>query len=120
MPNYKEVSGTGQIWRRCHQATIYNQEGREKAIVFEEQDVAQIGDRKVSTRVGEVVAKFDPNGYLPLYDPETGDSLGKTITHKEIYTALYSLYLRTAQDRDLGRIREYTPGDMMNAPTGGE
>jgi hypothetical protein len=52
-----------------------------------------------------LVGAFDPvAGLFPLVNPETGEPLGQTMTHAQLYVALHSLYMHLAQERDAAQV----------------
>lgn len=103
MTNYNESQITGSKWTRCNTVHINNQYGTTPTIIFGEEEVVDIGEtypviRKTSS---EVHASFDAqNGVIPLRNPTTNELTGESISHIELYTILYSLYIDKALLRD--------------------
>lgn len=118
MADYKESSISGTSWVRCKTVTITNpiagttqQDARPghmgeiiavvPTVYFQEEKVLQIGTDKILTDSGYCSKEFDAvNGSIPLRNPSTGDLLGTSVSHSELYVILYSLYLQTAMERD--------------------
>lgn len=109
MPNYKEETVAGNKWRRCRQIVIDNTLGNTPRLVFQEQDVIDLGGGEyVSKDVFSVPAmgffplatQFDQNTSIQIYNPLTGQPTGQTMTHGEIYAILYSAYMDAALRRD--------------------
>lgn len=103
MTDYNESTVAGSKWTRCKAIHITNEYGRLPHIIFGEEELLDVGDTDpIHKSVGsEIHANFDPvNGNIPLLDPTTNQPLGTSITHIELYTILYSLYMQKAQERD--------------------
>ena len=101
MANYLEQTGTGTAWRRAKQVIINNPyNSSEKRIIFQEEDVALIGESVFTNSAGILMCNFEPDALIPLLDPETGQPTGNTMPQKLVYQALYSLYVKTAKERD--------------------
>lgn len=100
MTNYKESSTTGTKWRRCETVTIRNTLNTVPCILFVEEDVAQIANTVMHNHVGVLVKEFSPTNTIQLLDPSSGEPTGDTLSHGELYTILYSLYIQTARERD--------------------
>lgn len=103
MANYQETTLAGTAYTRASEVYIINREDA-KSIMFQEQRVVTLDDGEVIRRsAGQVVSPFTPENAgtaIPLLNPETGESLGASMTYEELYVALYSLYLKLAQERD--------------------
>jgi hypothetical protein len=101
MPNYRETPVSATKWRRSHQVTISNplDHPEESSITFHEQDVIVEGTDVIFTNAGGVSANFSPVGSFNLLNPVDNSVIG-TMTHQELYIALYSLYMQTATARD--------------------
>lgn len=100
MANYKESDVTGVVWQRCHTVQISNQLGQDKTIFFQEEKVYNLdGDdmKKYVDGCGKIFVKGES---FPILDPDSGSETGKSMTHDELYQALYSLYVQTAKERD--------------------
>lgn len=102
--NYKEAELVGTAWTRCHTVHIINKYKQNPTVIFGEEQVVELGSSTppiITNKGSEILAEFDPvNGSIPLVNPETGESLGTSISHVELYTILYSLYIQKALDRD--------------------
>ena len=100
--NYKETNITGTSWVRCNNVTITNPlNGEVPTAFFQEEKVVCIDDANTIVPEGFCCKVFDPSsGVIPLLNPVTGASLGPNVTHAELYTILYSLYVQTAMERD--------------------
>ena len=112
MANYKEELLTGQSWVRCKDIIISNPlEGTELNVVtaqaltpevyFKEEKVVMLEGKKVVLGSSSCTAAFNPiSGSIPLLNPQTGEPLGTSVSHAELYTILFSLYIQTALERD--------------------
>jgi len=102
MPNYKESNISGVEWQRCHTVTIQNQLESPKKIDFQEEQVIDISGKIYHEWVAGCSAVFDATASFNILDPETNLETGQTMTHEDLYIALYSLYMQTANQRDQG------------------
>jgi hypothetical protein len=99
--DYRQTTGSAQSWRRARQVQILNQRGVTPSISFSEEDVVSFSGMEVLTPVLSVVrGTFDPNGAIPLVNPDTGELTGASATQAELYVIVYSLYLQLARQRD--------------------
>jgi len=100
MPNYKESDISGVSWQRCHTVTIQNQLELQKKIDFQEEQVIEIGGSVYHQWVAGCSKDYDATTSFPILDLTTGAETGQTMTHQDLYVALYSLYMQTAKERD--------------------
>lgn len=110
MANYKETNLAGVSWVRCKNITITNpiagavESGSLKPLIptayFKEEKVISIDGIQNTIDVGICYKSFNPTDVINLRNPETGELIGTTATHEELYVLLYSLYLQTAEERD--------------------
>lgn len=104
MSNYQQTEGQSTKWRRCDRVEITNPLGGNPVIVFHEQDVVRIGNSTPFTSrvtgIPQPFAAFDMSGVINLYNPETLQPTGETISHVQLYTILFSAYLESALQRD--------------------
>ena len=119
--NYKETGLSGTSWVRCNSLTIRNPivgttemksnpvtrileiVPANPTISFQEEKVISIDGTQSIIPIPNITcsAEFDAvNGSIQLRNPETGDLLGTSVSHQELYVILYSLYLQTALARD--------------------
>jgi len=98
--NYKEETLSTTKWRRCHEVHIYNPTEGKRTIRFDEQDVVSAPDGAIAKYMGMITADYNAAESFPLLNPSTGAATGATMTHEQLYTALYSLYMKTATTRD--------------------
>lgn len=104
MPNYNESNISGTKWRRARSVVIDNTYGRPPIIAFSEEDIVSFDNSTMAQgmppEVPPLRVLFNPSSIIDLIDPDTGNPLGTTITHMELYTALNSLYRQLAATRD--------------------
>lgn len=100
MPNYKESDVSGVAWQRCHTVTIENQLELPKKVNFQEEQVIDISGKIYHEWVSGCSKDYSATASFPILDPLTGNETGQTMTHEELYVALYSLYMQTASERD--------------------
>lgn len=98
---YQEQTATGTTWVRCKSLTIDNSLTSAPTANFQETRVTEVNGKFSEQYVSGLVKAFDPvNGVIPLRNPETGELIGTTATHADLYVILYSLYMQTALARD--------------------
>lgn len=107
MADYRASSLTAATkWQRSNVITINNPlPGRgNPTIAFQEQEVVAVDGEVIAVlpKGGPMglIREFDPEGSFPLLNPETGESLGVSMSHVELRVALYSLYIQSATARD--------------------
>jgi hypothetical protein len=88
MSNYNESNINGTKWSRCSTVTIVNPVEGVPHIIFGEQDVILVDGVTIPISTNKQCrATFDQaNGTIPLVNPETGVSLGTSVSHAELYT----------------------------------
>jgi hypothetical protein len=100
MPDYKQSALTGTAWQRCKTVVINNPLVGPKGVYFEEERVISLDGQDLRQPVGGCSKTFDAGGSFPLLDPGTNLPVGVSMSHAELYVALYSLYMQTATERD--------------------
>lgn len=100
MVNYKESNLSGTEWQRCNVVVVTNPLNGVPKISFEEEKVLSIGTNTIKQNIGGCSKVFNPTDTFPLLNPTTNEPTGATMTHNELYVALYSLYMQTAEERD--------------------
>lgn len=105
MPEYRENTKTIQErhWRRAQKVVIETPTSRGtrwKAFRFVEEDVVEKDGAVVATPSGEVVVELVPATSFALLNPADGQPTGQTMTHGQLFAALYSLYRAAATERD--------------------
>lgn len=104
MPNYQESQVDGIKWRRCERIEIQNPSAPDvPRIFFHEQDVISVDGQTM--RVGQsmpssVFVEYNPTATIDIYDPETLEPTGETVTHAQLYALLFSAYMTNAVARD--------------------
>lgn len=100
MPNYKESSITGATWQRAYQVIVNNKFGTTPSVIFNEEEIIDIGNGTMSKHIGHIAEMFtDPNVEFNLINPLDGSVIGTT-TYQNIYIILSSLYQHLADKRD--------------------
>lgn len=103
MSNYRQSSVIGEKWVRCNRVTIVNNYMQTPRAIFSEETIVTLDDASY-TKVGtnrDLTADFNSeNGTIPLINPDTGEYTNTSISHAELYTILYSLYIQQALLRD--------------------
>lgn len=102
MAEYKERQITATAHQRVRAVTILLKRQAAPRVVFQEEEVQVFADQRVIERdVSYCEADLNPaGGTIALRNPNTGALTGGTITHAQLYAAIYSLYLEVAQARD--------------------
>lgn len=108
--NYKQSAVSGVSWVRCKAVTVTNPldpvvdpilgTSRGPTAYFQEEKVVNVDGSNILTDVGSCQKEFQIEAEIPLLDPNTGLPTGKSVTHGELYTILFSLYMQTAVERD--------------------
>ena len=110
MTNYIESEVPGSKWTRCNKVTIANPFKDQGFAIFSEESVVPYEDATGLNYIKEPVRStltlgFSEDAQITMYDPETGEPLPASITHKEVYQIIYSMYRNAAQLRDLGFVQ---------------
>lgn len=100
MSKYAAQDIIGSKFQRARYVQIENVLGAVARCWFLEEEVINLGDEKIKRDVDSIELKFDPEEVFELVDPVTGEPLGKTATHRDVYIMLHSLYIQQAQKRD--------------------
>ena len=102
MAEYRERTITATAHQRTRAVTFTNERGKTPHVVFQEEEVIVDGDGNVISRdTAYCEADLDRNnGVIALRNPNTGNLTGQTITHAQLYVAIYSLYREVAEARD--------------------
>ena len=110
--NYKETSISGTSWTRCRAVTIVNplagtgernpmtNELRGPTAHFQEEVVVSLPTGNQIIAGPSCAKSFSADTVITLLDPATGVATGGSMTHAELYRALFSLYMATAAERD--------------------
>lgn len=103
MPNYKESTVAGSSHQRAWRLEVENPITGPKGITFHEEVAVTLESGDPMTRyVGSLTKAYSEgtkDTEFDLLNPETGEVIG-TMTHGELYAALYSLYIQCAIERD--------------------
>lgn len=101
MPDYRKGTVSGTTWQRCCRVDIRNPLNGPSVVDFYEEQVIVLSETDTLLRtVGGCSMEFSPTSSIPVYDTTTGTQTGTTITHADVYTALYSAYMAAALARD--------------------
>ena len=100
MADYRETDVSGTQWQRCCAVHIQNPYGQTPQITLQEEQLTTVNGQLFQKGAGGINITFDPNEVINLLNPATGEALGTTMTHGQMYTALWSLYIAKADARD--------------------
>jgi len=100
MANYNEIDVTGTEYQRCFSAVINNVLGQTPEIIFKEEKVLNLNSGKMLMGCGYCSLSYSADATFPILDLTTDNPTGQTMTHAQLYQALYSLYVQTANARD--------------------
>lgn len=90
--NHNPVAGESYV--RCHQVVIDNRHGKTPVITFHRERVIGTDTGTLARQpLSPKVMAFDPAASVPLVDPDTGTSTGQSMTHADVYAALYSAFV---------------------------
>ena len=107
MPNYQQSDVAGTKYTRAYQVNIKNGID-DKSITFYEEELINLdSNESITKKLGEISEIFtteNASSSFPMLNPETGEEIqaGATMTYSGVYTALYSLYIHLATQRDAG------------------
>jgi hypothetical protein len=102
MSDYKESDVTGVVWQRCHTVQISNQLNQNKSIFFQEEKVYNLDGNDIKNYVDGCGKVFSATATFPILNLADGSETGQSMSHQDLYIALYSLYMQTATERDRG------------------
>jgi len=100
MSNYNQQTGSGESWQRCHSVRIENPLAGSPLVYFYEEVVVKVGTNIINKPNTACSKVFNAEETFDLLDVNTGAATGQTMTHQQLYQALYSLYIKTAMARD--------------------
>lgn len=99
--NYKESTVSGQAWQRAKVIQIWNEYGQAPRVDFIEETIVSLGDTMMTQPAGTLSKTVDDvTEVIPIINPETGENTGATMTVAQVYAAIFSYYLKLAQERD--------------------
>lgn len=102
MSDYKARPVSGTAWQRACQIVIDNPLDAQPRVSFQEEEVMTIGGETIRKQVQGITIGYTPDSVIDLYDPTTGEALGSSMTHEQMYVAIWSLYRSLAAARDSG------------------
>lgn len=102
--DYRGELITGKRWRRAVEVVIANPYLGVPHIWFKEEVVTDLDGRKSTMSVGVLGTDVDLTEPIALVNPETGEALGTSVTHMDVYVALYSLYRALGATRDAAEV----------------
>lgn len=100
MSFYKPRKTTIESSQRCYRLVGESPLGGVPRIDFLEEMVTVTDGIAEKKPVAGCSLVLDPLAIIPLLDPLTGIALGRSVTHGDIYTILYSAYRNAAELRD--------------------
>lgn len=102
--NYKSNTETGEVYTRCFNVTVNNPLNAVPTVNMMEETVFSIAGKTI-TQPGRFLQKtFVPTETIDLVNPESGEPIGQSVTHQELYVMLFSLWLATAQEHDAAEL----------------
>ena len=102
MANYNETDVTGTEYQRCFSVVINNVLNQIPEIIFKEEKVLNLSTGKMSIGCGYCAKQYNADSEFSILNIADNTDTGSTMTHKDLYIALYSLYVQTAAERDKG------------------
>ena len=100
MPNYNENDISGTEWQRCFSVNINNTYSKIPEITFQEEKIYNLNVGRINNPIGYCTKQYNATESFPILDLDTNQETGQTMTHAFLYQALYSLYIKTAKERD--------------------
>lgn len=98
--DYRAEKVTGKRWRRAARVTILNHYLGSPVVAFDEEQVTEIEAQVKASPTETLSVPVDLLAQIDLISPDTGEPLGVSVTHRDVYVALYSLYRQLAAARD--------------------
>jgi hypothetical protein len=100
--DYRQTEGSATSWRRSYQVIVNNPRNGAPSVIFHEEDRVNMNgvEFAASTAPTSVTATFDPEASIPLLNPETGEPTGTSLSQRDLYVTLFSLYMQLARARD--------------------
>ena len=112
--NYKQTNETGTVYTRCYQVSIDNGLNKNPIVSMHEEEVFTIGTNTI-TRPGRFLQKsYNASEVIELVNPETGEPIGQSVSHQELFVMMYSLWLATAKEHDEAEAN-FVPIDEVQA-----
>ena len=102
MSDYKQRAVNGTAWQRPFQIVIDNPLGETPRVSFLEEEILTVDGQTIRKGVPGINIGYTPDAVIDLLDPTTGLPLGQTMTHAQMYVAIWSLYRNLAAARDAG------------------
>lgn len=100
MADYQATDVAGKSWKRCCRMVVENPLNSPSSLLLVEETAISLGDKTISTPDANLSVVFSPEASFSLRNPLTGEETGVTMTHAELYTILYSVYMQLALERD--------------------
>lgn len=113
--NYNETKVSGQSWNRCFKIEFFNPYNCQPECKMFEEEIISVGDKSLTTLTRILAPQIDMSSVINLINPMTGEPLGASITHQDLYIALFSLYINTAMAKDAGDA-QFIPLDVPSVP----
>lgn len=108
MPNYQQTLLSGEAYTRASQVIVANPLSGTKAISFMEEQVVNLGSEQLIRPQGGIQEPLTAENILsefPLLNPEDSSELGLSMTYRDVYIALHSLYFHVARKRDEAKLK---------------
>lgn len=109
MPNYDKTNVNGETWIRANKIVLLNDYGESPSITYIEEELFNFTDGTFVKKqynplypVYKSLTQENSNTVFDIVDSETKQNSGKSMTYKELYDSLYSLYFHLAKERDRG------------------
>lgn len=98
--DYRAEKVTGKRWRRAVRVTILNPYMGVPTVAVDEEQVTEIDGHAKAAPTETLTTSVDLAAKVDLINPDTGEPLGVSVSHQDMYVALYSLYRQLAAARD--------------------
>lgn len=102
MPNYNSTGVSGEAYTRCKSLVVINEKGATPVVQFNEETYYDIPGHEMGVPSGNFSVAYEPTKTILLIDPNSGHSLGTSVTQEYLQLILYSLYIQCAHERDAG------------------
>ena len=97
---YQETIVNGSAYIRARKVLIEYQLDQIPVVTFVRERVMTIGSEVLHTPVVNVSGTYNPTSEIALRDPDTGELTNETMTHAQMFQALYSLFYQLSTEAD--------------------
>jgi len=97
---YSESTVSGNAYIRARKVIIDYALDQIPVATFIRERVMTLGGETIKTSVVNVSSTYNPTAEIALRDPDTGELTNETMTHAQMFKALYSLFYQLSMEAD--------------------